>query len=391
MKAQLIQTLAILALLNSVPNLSHADCLAKLGESGLLKGVFNKSNTLIDELREFNSAQGEYSSSIQAKNHTLLVTHLNKQLSLLLKEIAIYCRTDRDDEFYTMLIQYLKSISNTVQDDDQYEVIVIGGGVSGTAAALALGPEHRVLVLEKNEEWPSVFGNSGSFFLNAYPGFQLKNSPVRYISDLITPRPTPLQDTSNATPAMDASVVGKNLLIDLFYSGADALLKSPVKTVQAIGTSEKPMYQVTTVDKRTFQAPHVVFATGWSGINTDIFKNETKELIQKEMAKSDGAIRDVDTFLAECKKDPQYPEKFAQKKVAVIGGGDGGSVAVMGLLGYRPGLVHNAETILAKTQQLKKDSTQIPFSIDWIGRKEMVPENKKLKPEGILAGSRGTP
>ncbi len=76
------------------------------------------------------------------------------------------------------VIEHIKDYLKSATIGKSYDVIIVGGGIAGAAAAVAIGPLHKVLVLDKNPEWTSVFGNSGAFFLNVAmrsPLFRIAN------------------------------------------------------------------------------------------------------------------------------------------------------------------------------------------------------------------------
>lgn len=256
-----------------------------------------------------------------------MLTPEKKKLLLegILREMIARCQEDEKNELYHFLLEFFKKNEGAIKSGETYDSIVIGGGVAGTAAALAMGRGVKTLVIEKNE-WPSVFGNAGAFFLNLNP-IQLENSPH-------TLREFSSKTLLGGHPAgySDALAMSKNLIVDLFYSGADILLNTKAVEIHWV----KPLlYRVTDSRGRTFFTSHVILSSGLQGVNLNGFKDpNTRSLLEKEL--SEGSIDSVEMLLQSIRKDPRSLGRFTDKSVAVIGGRDGGSSAVMGLMGFVP-------------------------------------------------------
>ncbi len=275
-----------------------------------------------------------------------------------------------------------------------YDTIIVGGGISGTAVAVAIGAAHKVLVLDKNRSYPSVFGNSGAFFLNTkYPSTLFEtdfsiSSMMSELSPLNTRRldscTKPHFGADDMVNAVDASVLGDVILIHLFYSGADVLMNSFVQEIRLKRDENKTLYQVITRDGATFTAPHVVIASGLGEVSLDKFDRDTRLLAESELNSQSEIILDAETFLRNCREQANYPRKFANKAVAVIGGQDGGSAVIMALLGCLPRTVNDFASLEEKISNLKNSRDRLAQSILWFGRGELAKMREESKPQAAV-------
>ena len=249
------------------------------------------------------------------------------ELAALIHEAASKCKSDPTDFLYSSLSRFLQKSSDEIQADAkaggeaaEYDVIIVGGGISGGAAAMAIDPRYRVLVIDKYAERTSVFGNTA--------GYQVR-VPSNFIG-------WPVQIGEIAEGGEAATRVpfntGKNVLINLFYSGARVLLDARVLDVHSItmhaasahaGAGHGAPRYVVVSNRGSYFSRYVIVATGYQGVNLSHFDPATRAFLAAELKKPDSQVRTAESFFELCAKGP-CAQAFAGKAVAIVGRGASG-------------------------------------------------------------------
>ncbi len=236
-------------------------------------------------------------------------------LGALVKDAAFKCKSDGSEYLYRSLSGFFQGSGDETAPGTEYDVIIVGGGVSGAAAALAIGSQYRVLVIDKYGERTSVFGNTAGYPVALPRAFE--RSPVG-ADDLVDVEffNSPLR-------------VGRNVLINLFYSGADVLLGASVSDIRAIAAhpgaaaAVTPRYLVASI-RGDYLARYVIVATGYQGVKLSKFEPATQEFLASALKVENSHVRTAETFFERCAQGP-CAEMFEGKAVGIIGGGKSGT------------------------------------------------------------------
>jgi thioredoxin reductase len=265
------------------------------------------------------------------------LTELENDLRLrLLQTTEHFIKSDNLDFFIDRIRQFLLTHSqNNLKKS--YDVIIVGGGIAGASAALTLsGSDIKVLVIDKSL-YPSVFGRCGAFFFNI-PYEKLLGSPFT-LTSLSPPRVE-----VNSVKHANAEILGKHILLNLFFSSADVLLGQTVTEI-AINEKQSPdNIEITTGENDVFYGKKVIISCG-IGPATVPFGEESRKLLQDEVEskKENASIIFIEDLLASLLKNPKFALRFKGKKVAIIGAEQGGACAAMSLTGNTPQNLTGAE------------------------------------------------
>ena len=243
------------------------------------------------------------------------------------------------EEFAQDAMVDLVSRESSIDLDQEYDLIFVGASLAETTAQMRLNQysnhELKILTLEKTDTVAPLYSEAGQFFYLSSSARDSQDGRFQKLMgevNQIPNSPLNLSDISFTRFPIGSDLGNLITLVRGFFS------KNPILFgAEVLGVDRKPDKKIRVLlkDGRTITTKKLIFSSGMGEEKTH-FGNNILRLLKKEATKENPR---VETFLGAAKRSAlmDHPfEDYVDKKIAVIGAGNGGDTVVSWLLRLGP-------------------------------------------------------